>query len=323
MPTFLQPVDVPERCFLEEVLYWVTFQRLPIASYTSDGEELRETSEVGGLVVGLPDDGLTKSEADRAGIPPDPDWTGFYKEGSPPLPVEYYDRLLAKSDLDDDYRRKVTNNREAAVVYQRDWETWIHQHRRAIEYPASQIFVRLRSGALPAKGRLLPGGDFEAARSQLETDGRDVFDFAVTDIPPTFWSLQGMDFDASAAGNGTNYYCHISCRTDDVLSVFPGERQEVTGVQRLGDSFILPEKPSIVRFAQRRGRPPFPWSAFHLEVADLIRQNKLPEKKEAAIEHFRSWFDREHGIKASRSVVGEKLKPYYDRFLRGGGQKIR
>jgi hypothetical protein len=46
-------------------------------------------------------------------------------------------------------------------------------------------------------------------------------------------------------------------------------------------------------------------------------------KKEAAIEHFRSWFEREFGIKASRSVIGEKLKPYYDKFLRGSGQNIR
>ena len=155
-----------------------------------------------------------------------------------------FDRLLAKGDLGDYYRRKVATEREAAVVYQRDWENWTHQYRGAIEYPASQIFVRLRSGALPAKGRLLPGGDFKAARSQLETDGRDVFDFAVTDIPPTFWSLQGMVFDASAAGNGTDYYCHISCHTDDVLSAFPGERQDVTGVRQLGIHLFCRRSPT-------------------------------------------------------------------------------
>jgi hypothetical protein len=70
-----------------------------------------------------------------------------------------------------------------------------------------------------------------------------------------------------------------------------------------------------------RGRPAYPWDAFHLEVAALLGRNELPDKKEAAIEHFRDWFRREHGIPASRSVVGEKLKPYYDRFLKG--QKSR
>jgi hypothetical protein len=48
MPTFLQPVTVPERCFLSEVLLWAAFQRLPIASYTLDGKEIRETDEIGG-----------------------------------------------------------------------------------------------------------------------------------------------------------------------------------------------------------------------------------------------------------------------------------
>jgi hypothetical protein len=31
MPTFLQPVELPEKCFLQEVLYWAAFNacRLP------------------------------------------------------------------------------------------------------------------------------------------------------------------------------------------------------------------------------------------------------------------------------------------------------
>jgi len=59
-----------------------------------------------------------------------------------------------------------------------------------------------------------------------------------------------------------------------------------------------------------------------LEVAAVLQRGELPVKKEAGIEYFRSWFEREHGVKASRSAVGEKLKPYYDKFLKGG-QKIR
>jgi hypothetical protein len=231
--------------------------------------------------------------------------------------------LLARNDLDGDSRQSFEVQREAAIAYERDCKSWSHVYERAIEYPASRIFVSLRSGSLRANGRLLPYADVRATRSKLEAEGRDVFDLAVTDIPPTFWSLQGIDYDASAAGNGTEYYCHISCLTDDVLSVFPGQREEVTGVLRIGDSFVLGERPGAVGSRVHRGRPPYPWDAFHLEVAVLLRRNELPAKKEAAIEHFRSWFDREHGIKVSRSVIGEKLKPYYDRFLRSGGQKIR
>jgi hypothetical protein len=68
--------------------------------------------------------------------------------------------------------------------------------------------------------------------------------------------------------------------------------------------------------------PPYPWDAFHLEVATLLLHNQLPAKKDAAIVHFQDWFQRRHGIKVGRSAVGGKLKPYYDRFMESGGQKI-
>lgn len=177
--------------------------------------------------------------------------------------------------------------REAATAYEADRKSWLPHYERAIEYPVSKIFVALRDDSLRARGRLLPGADIDLGRSKLEMDGKDIFDLPVADIPPSFWSLQGVDFDASAAGNGTDYYCHISCRTDDVLLVFPGERKEVTGVSRIGDSFVLSERSGAVRSGLRRGRPPYPWDAFHLELAGLLRRNELPQKKEAAIEYFR------------------------------------
>jgi hypothetical protein len=320
MPTFLQPVALPDRCFLQEVLYWVAFERLPIASYTVDGKELRETGEVGGYAVDFIDTDLSEDETARAGIPPDPDWMAWIEDRIT-LPVARYNDFLAGSDLDDDVRKKFEVERECAIAHEKACESWSPHYERAIEFPASRIFVALRGGSLRARGRLLPGGDLEMARSNREAYGRDVFDLDLTDIPPTFWSLQGIDFDASAARNGTDYYCHISCRTDDMISLFPGEREEATGVMRVGDSFVLSERPGVSRSSLRRGRPSYPWDAFHLEVAELLRRDELPEKKEATIAYFQSWFDREHGVKASRSVVGEKLKPYYDRFLRSGGQK--
>ena len=99
----------------------------------------------------------------------------------------------------------------------------------------------------------------------------------------------------------------------------------MTGVEKIGDTFILRETPQPrMRHADlRRGRPPYPWDAFHIEVAELLQRNEMPGKKEAAIEHFQSWFRREHGVQASRSAVGQKLKPYYDRFLRSERQKAR
>jgi hypothetical protein len=104
--------------------------------------------------------------------------------------------------------------------------------------------------------------------------------------------------------------------TEQVFKVFPGESQPVNGVERIGDSFILNDRSNIVRKVSARGRPPYPWDVFHLEVAGLLRQEELPAKKEAAIEHFQAWFERRLGIRPSRAAVGEKLKPYYDKFVK-------
>jgi hypothetical protein len=323
MLTFLQPVDVPERCFLKEVLYWVAFQRLPTVIWLDEGEDIRDSEEIGGYVVEITDSVLDEREAARLGLPNDPKWR-WWNEGRSSLPVSFYDNALARNDLEEENRKELEAGREFAIELEREKQSWLADYQCAIEYPASRIFIALRSGSLRARGRLLPGNSVEAARSKVEASKGGIFDIPVTDIPPTFWSLKGIDFDASAAGNGTKYYCHVSCSTDDLLSSFPAEGEEVTGVRWVGDSFVLSESSGAVRrAASSRGRPPYPWDAFHLEVTTMLRDNKLPEKKEAAIEHFRCWFQSEHGIKASRSVMGEKLKPYYDRFVRAGGQKIR
>jgi hypothetical protein len=87
-------------------------------------------------------------------------------------------------------------------------------------------------------------------------------------------------------------------------------------VESFGDSFILHDRSNIVLRVSVRGRPPYPWDAFHLEVAGLVRRDELPAKKEAAIEHFQAWFKRKLGIRPSRAAVGEKLKPYYDEFVK-------
>jgi hypothetical protein len=323
MPTFLQPVALPDRCFLQEVLLWVAFQRLPLAEYTHDGEDFRSSREIGGYAVDFVDSFFSHDETERAGLPIDPRWPVHPSEGVT-LPVARYDELLSKYDLDPDTRKRLEAEREDAREYQKESEAWLLHYERAIEYPASQIFVALKSGRLKAMGRLLPDPDVKAALSILEADGRDLFDIVPTNIPGGFWSLQGIDFNVSAARSAADHYCHISCLTEDVLSVFPGDREEVAGVERIGDTFVLSERPRVVQPKRsQRGRPPYPWDAFHLEIAGLLRRGELPEKKEAAIEHFQGWFFREHGVKASRSVLGDKLKPYYDRFIKSAGQKFQ
>jgi hypothetical protein len=317
MPIFLQAVDVPERCLLNEVLFWVAFQRLPVGS-----QEARESYEFGDYAAAL-DDTLSEEETKRAGIPKDPRLVALL-EDKPLIPVSFYDRILTTGDLDDDFRKKMKVERKAAKAFEIERRDWQFHYERAIEYPESRIFGALKDGLLRAMGRLLPDADIDVAHSKLEAEGRGIVDIAPTEIPPEFWRLRGIDFVENKATDGDHSYCYISFGTDDVFSAFPGEREAVKGIDRIGDSYVIREgkKPSVGRSSlPPRGRPPYPWDAFHLEVAALLLRNELPEKKEAAILHFQQWFLREHRIEASRSAVGEKLKPYYDRFMKSGGQK--
>jgi hypothetical protein len=88
-------------------------------------------------------------------------------------------------------------------------------------------------------------------------------------------------------------------------------------VERIGVNFVLSEASEKSPGAARpRGRPAFAWDAFHLEVTDLLLRKELPEKKEAAIQHLQEWFAKTLNQCPSRSSIGEKLKPYYDRFMK-------
>lgn len=112
----------------------------------------------------------------------------------------------------------------------------------------------------------------------------------------------------------------LTLRTADVLSKFPGEREAVT-VERIGETIILNETASNQRPKTSRGRPSYPWDSFHVEVTAVLQKNELPNKKEAAIEYFQAWFERVLKIRPSRAAIGEKLTPYYARFVRGADQK--
>jgi hypothetical protein len=321
MPVFLQPVDVPERCFLGEVLLWVAFQRLPLSLYDLEGREVRDTTEAGGLEAENIEWEITVEEAKRVGIPPDPKFLALVEDRSTLLP-SFYDDLLKRYDPAPDERRRIEEERASAAVFEREYEAWQVHYRRTIEYPASQIFVALKGGQFASTGRLLPGGNMTEAHDLLRRQGKDVFDFPVVSIPAVFWSLSGIDFEASAAGNGSEFYCHVACKTAEMFALFPGERVPITGVERVGDSFLLSEANRNRSIQSGRGRPAYPWEPFHLEVAALLQGGELPSKKEAAIQHFQTWFEGNFGIEPSRAAIGERLKPYYDKFGKRGGQKI-
>lgn len=313
MPIYLQEVRLPENCFLNEVLLWVVFQRLPIASYDLDGTEVHE-AEDGEHSPDIGHSEISDDECRRAGIPPDPSYAMLFEETLLPDPL-YFDRFLENNDLELDLRAELIERRNAAANFQTQYKAWRQHFEQAIAHPVAQIFVALKKGSLQATGQLVIGSEEEGNE---EVSTRD-------NIPATFWTMRGIDFENSAASNGSDRYKRIMVSTANLLALFSGERSEVSGVHRIGDSFVLDEISEPRRppssLAHTRGRPAYPWERFHLEVADLLSTGGLPEKKEAAIQYFQSWFEHELKVRPSRAAIGEKLTPYYERFVRRTGQK--
>ena len=215
MPTFLQPVELPEKCFLQEVLYWVAFQRLPIA-IDSDGEEFRETVDiVEEYDIKMPDRFLQDDECARANIPSDPRLAALISNRTM-IDVKSFDRLmLSGREYDDETRKVIESQRQEVVQFQKEYEEWKLKYEVAIEYPASEIFIALKKGELRAKGQNYADLNFD------EEFGPEFQAPPVLDIPPSFWSLKGIDFDASAAKTDHDHYYHIFAVQKMCLLNFP------------------------------------------------------------------------------------------------------
>ena len=114
-------------------------------------------------------------------------------------------------------------------------------------------------------------------------------------------------------------YCDVSMSVEILMRQFPGGRTRVDAAEFVGDFLLVKKSPveNVPQIPRRTpGRPAtFAWEAFHVEVADLIKGGRMPQKKEAAIQHMVSWFETTQRQKPSRSAVSEKLTPYYRRFF--------
>jgi hypothetical protein len=316
---FLQRVRVSEICFLQEVLFWVAFRRLPVAINGIEGTEIRNESREIDYAVDIPDivHWLYDEECASANIPPDPRYAAAINGN--PLSIEDCDDYIEEI-ASSDSRPSYIHDLDELVAFKKNMELWLPQYESAIEYPASRIFVALKAGRIKAKGRLLPEKDLDSALALFSDEDFSIEDhLPVVEIPATFWSLKGIDFDDSAAASDFSRYCHIHCLTDEVFSVFPGDRWEpVFGVEKFGPTFLINDAAATrqIENIKQRGRPSYSWDAFHLEVATFIQKGQLPAKKEACIQHLQDWFHNTFGVRPSRAAIGERLKPYYDRFAR-------
>ena len=299
---WFEPSGLLSRCSLNEGLLWVWAERVPLHNV------YREKNVF---------DTLEDWECEHLGIPPVPPGIGRGAQ----YRTEERERTRDLGKMTKDARAFWIKEKmeEAAVARQ-----WLPAVTAAMDLAVAEFFPMLRRGQIQASGKLLPDGaeiiDF------LEGDnsyGRNDFDDLVDSvIPPEFWTLSGIDWLANAVKFLDRCYCDVSMSVEDLMRLYPGERTPVTA-EFVGNCLLVRESAerNVQQTPQRRlGRPTvFAWEAFHVEVADLIRNEQMPRKKEAAIHHMLDWFETQGGQKPSRSAVSEKLTPYYRKFFADKG----
>jgi hypothetical protein len=299
---WFEPVDLLSRCSLNEGLLWVWADRVPI------NNDYREKSVF---------DSLQDWECERLNIPPVP--KGVRRAAQYLTEERLRSRNYGKTPKDAREYHVRQGMEEAEAVRQ-----WLPLVTAAMDLPAAELFLKLRRGEIETQGKLLPAGveiiDFlEDQNSYRRGDFNDLADAV---IPHEFWTMSGIDWLSNAVTAHGNCYCDVSISVEALMRQFPGERTPVGVAEFVGD-LLLVKEPSADKvrplLTRAPGRPPaFAWEAFHVEVADLIKSGRMPEKKEAAIQHMVSWFENAQKQKPSRSAVSEKLTPYYRRFFSAG-----
>jgi hypothetical protein len=238
------------------------------------------------------------------------------------LSVQHYDDMLQKYSGKDPASQELIENwkadRERAFLREKATAEWMSHYEEYVDQFKTEICLALRKGVLTAVGRQLPDLDYERAVDVLEAEGKYLPDLNDIAIPPENWTWQGIKWEASALCNRSHHFIWIHVDVEAMLKVFPPDDIIKLGeVVRAGEMFAVPSAAlnGSAATAIRRGRRPLPWDRFHIEVARLFRDHAMPEKKEAAIAYFQDWFKTRLGQEASRSVIGAKLKPYFDELL--------
>jgi|GEM_PF-6678778 len=317
----LVPADVAEKCFLIEVLYWRAFGRVPIEFYTSEGPYREDPEVYEDIAAPIPSEGyLSDEECAYAGLPPDPH-TKALEEGIS-TNADFYQRMLevfqAQDPIDEKQVRETEHDLNQATAHQIEAKAWDLLYEEYVDEFATEICLDLRRGNLTAFGRKLPNSDPD--RSLEELEGKDLWldSLEVSPIPAQAWISQNIDWSDSAIYGSHSSYIWIYLNTAEVLERYPPET-----LIKPGSAFPIGSTVAVAGFqparqgkTSARGRPPLPWDDFQVEVARLYADGEMPTKKEAAIALLREWFQEHKQKDVSRSAIGAKLKPYFDKIGR-------
>jgi len=316
--TVLVPHTVAERCYLPEALLWVANSRFPLASITENNEDIREDHEyIDGLTPAFAEDEpLSDEECARAGLPPNPERRCF-EDG------DYYSKpddirhLLKIAPFEED-RKRLEKDLPASEAFFAKQAEWDAEFEAFLDLHKSRLFLALQEGRIGAIGQELPRPTYSGSLEFLEgSDWESWYDVPWTQIPQDFWISTKIDWSESWAEGRKTAYCLILVESEQLFEQFPPPIEPATGVVKVGSAFAQdpgtnPNPPRVIA----RGRPAADWDAFHLEVTKRLQQGTVPAKQEAFIAEMQEWCRAKWHRNVGRSTLSQKLKPYYDTFIR-------
>jgi hypothetical protein len=143
-------------------------------------------------------------------------------------------------------------------------------------------------------------------------------------IPKEFWNVGNINWVYSCSPGEDYGFTLILLDTAALFKEFPiPEKRHARQVSQIGDFYVLldDEGQPTTAAESRAGRKPFPWDEFHVEMAKRILEGQLAPKQESMINAMQKWCKETWGREPARSTMTQKLKLYYDKFVRPRGQK--
>lgn len=312
----LVPTPVTPYCYLYEALLWVAIQRHPLFSQWEHGDVRLDTEDLDDINPRMEFEPFSDDECDRAGLPHDPEYAAWTEGDGPPSDPALLKRL-ADSVADEKTRLELLSELPRAEAYAANLSAWEEQCDAFLDAPKSKLFLALREGKLAAYGKRISkqiAESFPEPLSHEEWHKWTLEPWQV--ISPNHWRSSGIQWEMCRANGTIADFALVLVSTEQLITAFPPMAERAGDVVRVGDGYQFLGTTAISRSSSRRGRPPYDWDAFHLEMAKRCKNGDLPTKQEALIAEMQAWCLAAWGSSVGRSTLLEKIRPYYNAFVR-------
>lgn len=315
------PVEIAERCFLSEAIFWLLLREVPTVEEGSgaandDARFSDDSAGEGGYWVNLT--GLTLADCEKLGIPPNPieELEDFTSDGV----------TLVTLDLLDDYEHRGSSL--ADMIYQDHSKEEIEKARKLLEKHPEWLEIvdsRMELSRVQILQEILQGKLAVFCRNHIEhvleddedpneIDAADDEIFIDSDDPRAFveaplnvFKAKNIDWQLSCSTIDKLRFRDICVDTMALLRLFPDPDEHAVTVSRVGNVLFLEDDDLPAHNRPKRGRPLLPWAEMHRELGRWIERDSIPDKKEALVAELMEWCKMKWGRTVSRSAIQSQL----------------